>query len=121
MTARVSLSLLLLLALVAWGVLALFTRLVSPDTALSFIAFFVILMIALTSTFTPVAYAISRALLAQRAYRPALGQSLREGTLLALAIVLNLLLLALHSWNIFTALASVAAAVVLEVLLLARK
>lgn len=121
MTARVLLSLLLLLALVAWGVLALFTRLVSPDTGLSFVAFFVILMIALTSTFTPVVYAISRALLAQRAYRPALGQSLREATLLALAIVLNLLLLALHSWNIFTALASVAAAVVLEVLLLARK
>ncbi|HEV2661603.1 MAG TPA: hypothetical protein VGU68_13430 [Ktedonobacteraceae bacterium] len=121
MTVRVSLSLLLLLALVAWGVLVLFTHLVSPDTALAFFAFFIILTIALTSTLTPLAYAISRALLAQRPYRPTLGQSLREGMLLALAIVLNLLLLALHSWNIFTALASLAAAVVLEVLLLARK
>jgi hypothetical protein len=121
MTVRASLSLLLLLALVAWSVLALFTHLVSPDTALSFIAFFIILLVALTSTLAPIAYAISRALLAQRAYRPTLGQSLREGMLLALAIVLNLLLLALRSWNIFTALASVFAAVVLEVLLLARK
>lgn len=121
MTTRVSLSLLLLLALVAWGMLVLFTHLIAPGTALSFITFFIILLVALTSTFTPVAYAISRALLAQRAYRPTLGQSLREGALLALAIVLNLLLLSLHSWNIFTALASVAAAVVLEVLFLARK
>ncbi len=116
MTARSSLSLLLLLALVAWGGLALFTRFIAPDSVLSFIAFFIILAVALTSTLTPVAYTIS--LLAQRA---ALRQSLRQGTLLALVIVLNLLLLVLHSWNNFTALASVASAVVLEILFLARK
>ena len=121
MTARSSLSFLLLLALVAWGALALFTRFVAPNTSLSFIAFFIILLVALTSTLTPVAYAISRVVLAKRAYRTTMRQSLREGMLLTLVIVLNLLLLALHSWNIFTALASVAAAVVLEVLLLARK
>ncbi len=121
MTARSSLSFLLLLALVAWVTLTLFTRFIAPNTVLSFIAFFIILFVALASTLTFVAYTISRALLARRAYRPALRQSLREGTLLALVIVLNLLLLALHSWNIFTALASVASAVVLEILFLARK
>jgi hypothetical protein len=121
MTTRAWLSFLLLLALVAWGALVLFTRLVPPGTVQAFIAFFLILLVALTSTLTPIAYVINRALLAKRAYRPPLGQSLREGMLLALAIALNLLLLALHSWNIFTALASVAAAIVIEVLFLARK
>jgi hypothetical protein len=120
-TKRSSLFILLLLALVTWSSLALFTRFIAPDTVLAFIAFFVILEIALTSTFAPVAYTIGHFVLAARPYQTTIRQSLRQGALLALVIVLNLMLRALHSWNIFTALIILAAAIVIEVLFLARK
>ena len=43
------------------------------------------------------------------------------GTLLSLCIVCNLILRAFHSWNVFMAIVIFGAAVVIEVLSLARK
>jgi hypothetical protein len=45
----------------------------------------------------------------------------RQGILLSLCIVLNLILRALHSWNIITAIIIFVAAIVVEIVSLARK
>ncbi len=121
MTNRTALYLLLLLALLAWGGLLLFTRFIPPDSTLAFVIFFLILGIALTCTIAPLAYAFSGRFLTVRQYRPNVRHALRQGALLALCAVLNLLLLALHSWNIFAAIVIFVAVVVIEVLSLARK
>ena len=47
--------------------------------------------------------------------------ALRQGALLSLWIVLNLLLRALHSWSIFVAVVSFGIILVIEVLSLGRK
>jgi len=121
MTNRTALSILMLLALLSWGGLLLFTRYVPPHTVLAFVAFFMLLSVALTSTFAPLAYFIGLRFLSSRLYRDTMRHALRQGALLSLCIVLNLILRALHSWNIFTALAILGAGVVIEVLSLGRK
>lgn len=88
---------------------------------LAFVALFVLLGVALTSTFSPLAYFVTLRFLSSRLYRATVRHALRQGALLSLCIVLNLVLRALHSWNIFTAVVIFVAAVVVEVLSLARK
>ena len=56
-----------------------------------------------------------------RLYRATVRHALLQGALLALWIVFNLLLRALHSWNIFTAVVSLGIVLVIEVLSLGRK
>jgi len=121
MTNRSSLWILLLIALLTWSALLLFTRYVAPHAIAALIAFFLILGVALTSTFAPVAYFISHRLLPRRFYRTTVRQSIREGSLLALITILNLFLRALHSWNIFMAIVILVAAIVVEMLCLAKK
>jgi len=108
----------MLIALISWGGLLVFAYLVPPHTFLAFIPFFLILAVAITSTVAPIAYIIDR-------YLPSTQQTvrsaIRRGGLLALITVLNLALLALHSWNMLTAILIVVAVVVLEVIVLARK
>ena len=105
----------------AWIAVALFTRFVSPTGAGAFVLLFVLLCIALTSTFTPIAYGIGLRLITSHIYRATVSHALRQALLLSLAIILNLILLSLHSWNIFTGLIILAAAIIVEVLFLARK
>lgn len=121
MTNRTALYFLLLLALLAWCGLLLFTRFIPPDSTLAFITFFLILAIAITCTLSPLAYAFSVRFLSVRQYRPNVRHALRQSALLALCVVLNLLLRALHSWNIFAAIVILVVAIVIEVLSLARK
>jgi len=121
MTNRSSFYTLLIIAPIAWTGLLLLTYFVAPGSLLIVVAFFLILAVALTSTFAPLAYITGRFLFSSRIYRATIRHALRQGALLTLAIILNLILLALHSWNIFTALAICAAAVLLELLSLARK
>src|SRR5437868_9147283 len=97
MTSRISLYTLLGTALLAWAGLLLFTHFVPPLTIPAFLAFFVILLVALTSTFTPVAFLIGRWILAGRHYRVTVRQSIRGGALLALVIILYLILCSVHS------------------------
>ncbi len=120
-TNRAALYTLLVLAPLAWGGLLLFTRFVPPHTLLAFVAFFMLLTVALISTFSPLAYLISLRFLASRLYRATVRHALRQGALFSLCIVLNLILRALHSWSIFTAVVIFVAAIVIEVLSLARK
>lgn len=120
MTKRSSLSLIGIIALLAWASLLLFTGFVPPHTLLAFVAFFLILSVALVGTFTPITYTLGRLLLTRR-HLVTMRYALRQSTLLALVILLNLILRALHSWNIFTALVILAAAIIIEILALARK
>ncbi len=115
-----SLPAFLLLALLAWAGLLLFTRFVSPSTLSAFVAFFLLLDVALTCTITPLAYMLGRFVLSPR-YRTSKVVALRQGALFALVIVLNLILSAFNSWSIFACVAVLGAAVVIEVLALARK
>jgi|SRR5947209_5716349 hypothetical protein len=110
------------LALFAWGGLLLFTHAVPPQTVVAVSGFFLVLIVALTCTFAPLAYAIGQRIFASRRHhRITWYYALRQGTLLSFAIVLNMTLRALHSWNIIMALVIVGAAVIVEVLFLARK
>ncbi|HET8911796.1 MAG TPA: hypothetical protein VFN23_10055 [Ktedonobacteraceae bacterium] len=111
----------LLMIPICWAGFVVFTRFIPPEGIAAFLAFFVILDIALTSTLVPVAYAINSRVLPARLFNIAIQLSLRQGALLALCIVLNLILRALHSWNIFTGVVIVGAAVIIEILSLARK
>ena len=121
LTNRNALYLLIVLAPFAWGGLLLFTRYVPPHIPLAYAAFFLLLGIALTSTFSPLAYLIALRFLSSRLYRATVRHALRQGALLSLCIILNLLLRSLHSWNIFTAILIFGAAIVIEVVSLARK
>jgi hypothetical protein len=120
-TTRSSLSLAGIVALLAWIALLIFTGFVPPHTVLAFITFFLILCVALLCTLTPITYILGRLLLLRRRYLVTIGYALRQATLLAFVILLNMILRALHSWNIFAALVILAAAVITEILALARK
>ena len=109
-------------AVLAWGGLLLFTRFVPPQTVLAFVAFFLVLTLALICTFASLAYAVGQRIFAsRRRHRITWYYALRQGALLSSAIVLNLILRALHSWNVIMAMVIVVAAVIVEVLFLARK
>jgi hypothetical protein len=118
---RTALFLLMGLALPVWAAFLLFTYFVPPQGLLAVATFFLLLTGALICTLAPLAYLVSLLLLSSRLYRATVRHALRQGTLLTLCIVLNLILRALHSWNILTAIAIVAAAVLIEVLSLAKK
>src|SRR5260370_40159622 len=121
LTNRKVLYILILFAPLVWGGLLLFARFVPPHTILAFIAFFILLGAALTSTFSPLAYFISLRFLSSRLYRATVRHALPHGILLSLCIILNLVLLSLHSWSIFTAIVIFVAAVVIAVESLAIK
>ncbi len=123
MASRTSVSLYttVIIAPFAWAGLLLFTRFIPPHSFSAFVLFFSILSVALICTLTPVAYAINERLLATRLYHATMRHALRQAILLSLAIVLNLILRALHSWNIFMAIVILGAAVIIEILSLARK
>jgi hypothetical protein len=109
-------------AIFAWGGLLLLTYSVPPQAVVAFAGFFLVLTIALICTFAPLAYATGqRIFAARRRHRITWYHALRQAALLSFAIVLNLILRALHSWNIGMALVIVGAAVIVEVLFLARK
>jgi hypothetical protein len=120
-TRRNALYFLILLAPLSWAGLILFINYVLPTTLLAFSVFFLLLGLALTSTFAPLAYFIGLRFLSSRLYRATIRHALRQGILLALCIILNLILLALHSWNIVTAIVIFVVACIIEVVSLARK
>ena len=120
MSIRSSLYRLLLIGVVAWGGLLLFTYFVEPQSVLALVIFFLTVSVALTSTFAIITYGIGRYMLPSRVYHATIRRAIRQGALLSLAIVLNLILHILHSGSIFTAIMILGAAVVLEVLVLAK-
>src|SRR5205823_5108549 len=121
LTNRATIYILLALAPILWGALLLYTRFIPPHTLLAYFTLFILFGLAITRTFTPVAYFISLRVPASRLARTTVRHALRQGILLSLCIVLNLILLALHSWNIFAAIIIFAAAIVIEIVSLAKK
>lgn len=110
-----------LIAPLAWGGLLLFTYLVVPTSLFTILIFFVLLSIALMCSFFPLTHFLGQRLLFTRRYRATNRQAIRQAGLLTIIIISNLILLALHSWNILTALIIIIAAVIVEILSLARK
>lgn len=121
MSYRSSFSLAGIIAFLAWIALLLFTHFVPPSTLLSFVTFFVLLCVALIGTFTPISYVFGQLFFRRKHYTVTLRYALRQGTLLTLVIIVNLILRALHSWNILMALVIVVIVAVVELLALARK
>lgn len=121
MTGRTILYSSLVIAPLAWAGVLLFTRFVPPSTTWAFVTLFLLLGIAMASTFAPIAYGIGLRFITSRLYRATMRHALRQGVLLSLAVILNLILLVLHSWNVLAAFIILAAAVLVEVLSLARK
>jgi hypothetical protein len=116
-----SLYRLLFVAFLGWCAVLLFTRFVPPHSTLAFAFFFIIFGISLISTLAPLIYAIEQRIFPKHHAYLLVGYALRQSLLFTLATVLNLLFLALHSWNIIMALVILLAAVILEILFLARK
>lgn len=121
MSTRSSISRLLLLAVVAWIGLLFFTYFVGPQSPSALVVFFLIASVTLTSTLSIIIYAISHYLLSSKLYRATIRRAIRQGAFLSLAIILNLILLVMHSGNLFTGIMIVGATLVMEVLILAKK
>jgi hypothetical protein len=121
MTNRTALYILIVLSPLAWAALLVFTHFVPPQAVLAYVTFFVLLSVALTSTLSPMAYFISLRFISSRLYRATVRHALRQGALLSLWIIFNLLLRALHSWSLFVAIVSLGIILVIEVLSLGRK
>ena len=121
MTNRTALNMLMVFAPLLWVALLVFTHFVPPQAVPAYLAFFVILGFALTSTLSPLAYFISLRFTSSRLHRATMRHALREGALVSLWIIFNLLLRALHSWNLFVAIVSLGIIIVIEVLSLGRK
>ena len=121
MTIRASLNMLIILALLAWAALLVFTHFVPPQSVQAYTTFFVLLGVALTCTLSPVAYFVGKRLTSSRPHRATMRNALREGALVSLWVVFNLLLRSLHSWSLFIAIVSLGTVVVIEILSLGRK
>lgn len=107
-------------ALCMWGGLVLFTYYVQPVGMAAITAAFVLLALALFGTCTLLSYFISWGVLARRGRRPRILQALREGGLISLWLIFNLLLSSLHSWSIFITVIGFGIIVVVELLVLGR-
>lgn len=108
-------------ALLAWGGLLLFTYLVPPRGVPMIAGAFLLLTLALISTFTPLIYLLRLVLPQKSLVRSPLKEAMREAALFSLWAVFNLLLLVLRSWNILALLTSFGIIIVLELLLLGER
>lgn len=105
-------------ALLVWSGLLLFTRYLPPKGALTFMLFFMLLALALLCTLAPLIYGLQRIM----PYAPPVwAKAIRQSGLLSLWVIFNLVLRVLHSWNLFTAIASFGIIVVVEILLTGQK
>ncbi len=113
---------LVLVALGAWVTLGLFGTFVSPDSALARSAFLLLLFLALTATLTPLARLAGIRLVRTKWYHlHGVRHALRQGALIALAIVANLVLIALGAWFWADVILILLAVVLVEMIAFARK
>jgi len=111
-----------LVALGAWLCLGLFGKLVAPESIGARLLFLLLLLIALTASFTPIAQLLGRRFIRSKRYaQHSLRRALRQGTLVALAIVANLALKALDAWSWADIILIVLAVVLVELIALARR
>lgn len=110
-----------MIALLAWGGLALFTHDVPPTSILAFCIVFILLGLALFCTLAPLIHLITRGLLARRIAQPTSSHAVREALLITIFLLFNLGLRVLHSWSLFTAVVSFAMIIVIELFALSGK
>jgi hypothetical protein len=115
------LATIMLIAPLSWGSLLLYPHLVTAQTFPASIPFFLLLVVALTSTVTPTVYIIARIFSTTRMYQPTVRSAIRDAALSTLIVILNLTLRLLSSWNLLTAVLIVLAVIVVEVMAQARK
>ncbi len=109
-------------ALVAWLCLGLFGKFVAPSGTAVRLLFLLLLLMALTASFTPVAQLVGNRLVRSKWYRlHSLRHALRQGALVALAIVANLALKVLDAWFWADVILIALAVVLVEIIALARK
>jgi hypothetical protein len=119
---RRPISTLVVAALVAWIGLGLFGKLVAPEGLPARFLFLLFLLIALTATFSPIALVLGRRFVRSKWYaQQSLRHALRQGALLALAIVANLALKALDAWFWVDIILIALVVVLVELIALARK
>ncbi len=109
-------------AFVAWVGLLLFGKFVAPVGALARSLFLLIVFIALTATFTPIAQFVGSRMVHSKTYaQHAWRHALRQGALASLAVVANLALKALDAWYWADIILIVLVVVLVELIALARK
>jgi hypothetical protein len=122
MALRHPVIILLVLAALAWASLSIFGKLVQPQGILAPTIFLLLLFLALVSSLTPLAQVIGVHLIHSKWYQQrSLRHALRQGTLVAAAIIANLVLLLLRAWLLADLLLIVLAIVLVELITLARK
>lgn len=109
-------------AFVAWVGLLLFGKFVPPEGALARSLFLLIVFIALTTTFAPIAQFVGSRIVRSKVYaQHAARHALRQGALASLAVVANLALKALDAWYWADIILIVFVVVLVELIALARK
>lgn len=122
MATRHPILIIVMVALGAWLCLGLFGKLVAPEGIGASLLFLLLLLIALTASFTPLAQLLGRRLArSKRHAQHSLRHALRQGALVALAIVANLALRALDAWSWADIILIVLAVVLVELIALARR
>ena len=111
-----------LVALGVWVTLGLFGKFVSPTGVLARIVFLLLLFLALAATLAPIAHLAAFWLVRSKWYHlHGVRHAVRQGALIALAVVANLTLVALGAWSWIDAFLLVVAIVLTESIALARK
>jgi|YelNatPaOPRAMG01_1025707.scaffolds.fasta_scaffold304322_2 hypothetical protein len=111
-----------LVALGAWVSLGLFGKFVPASGMVAPAVFLLLLFLALAASLTPIAGVVGARLVRSKwYYQHRFRHALRQGTLVALAIVANLALRALSAWFWVDAFLILLAVVLVELIALARK
>ncbi len=122
MAIRHPVRVLLTVAALTWVGLGIFGKLVQPQGILAPTIFLLILFLALVTSLVPLAQVIGARLTRSKWYQQhSLRHALRQGTLLAAAIILNLVLLLLHAWYWADVILLMLAIILIELIALARK
>lgn len=100
-----------LAAVAGWAVWGTVVFTLPPSKLLTYLAFFVPLAVAITSTATLVAYGLEH----QRTHYASLLSAGRRGALFGAILVVNLAFLAAHRWTVFLGALTVVAAIATDV------
>lgn len=122
MALRHPVIILVTVAILAWASLGIFGKLVQPQGILAPTIFLLLLFLALVASLAPLAQVIGGHLVRAKWYQQhILRHALRQGTLLAAAIIANLVLLLLRAWLWADLVLIMFAIVLVELICLARK
>ncbi len=100
-----------LAALAGWAVWGVVVFTLAPSKLLTYLAFFLPLAVALTSTATLVAYGLEH----RRTHYASLTGAGRRGVSFGAVAIVNLAFLAAHRWTVFLAAVTVVAAIAIDV------